>query len=107
MNKKPTYWRWLVGLALMVFIWGNSDNLYAQSMTERAKLAEIEALHGPTVVVPYSEGNRAIGDNCTTPIVVNIPADLPFADMANTTCGRGNTYSNSHLGNYDGGEDII
>ncbi|MCO5265845.1 MAG: hypothetical protein M9948_08230, partial [Lentimicrobium sp.] len=107
MFKKPTYLRWLLGLILMLFIWSNSYNLYAQSMVDRAKQAEIEAMHGPTVEVPYSEGTRAVGDNCTTPIVVNIPGDLPYADLGNTTCGRGNTYSNSDLGAYDGGEDII
>ena len=107
MFKKPTYLRWLLGLILMLFIWSNSHNLYAQSMVDRAKQAEIEAMHGPTVEVPYSEGTRAVGDNCTTPIVVNIPGDLPYADLGNTTCGRGNTYSNSDLGLYDGGEDII
>ncbi len=91
----------------MLFIWGNSSNVSAQSMRELAKQAEMQAMHGPSVEVPYSEGNRAIGDNCTTPIVVNIPADLPYADLGNTTCGRGNTYSTTDLNFYDGGEDII
>ncbi|HKM94388.1 MAG TPA: T9SS type A sorting domain-containing protein [Prolixibacteraceae bacterium] len=40
-------------------------------------------------------------------IVVNIPADLPYADLGNTTCGKGNNYANSDLGSYGGGEDII
>jgi len=46
------------------------------------------------------------GDDCTDPVIVNVPADLPYSND-NTTCGRGNTYSTTCLGSYDGGEDII
>ncbi|KPK99972.1 MAG: hypothetical protein AMJ90_09045, partial [candidate division Zixibacteria bacterium SM23_73_2] len=49
----------------------------------------------------------AEGDNCSNPIVVNIPGDLPYSDESQTTCGRGNDYENTCLGYYDGGEDII
>ncbi|HVP12559.1 MAG TPA: choice-of-anchor J domain-containing protein [Phycisphaerae bacterium] len=49
------------------------------------------------------------GDMCETPLVVTIPADLPYTDPSQHTCGRGNDYSNQTtcLGYYDGGEDII
>lgn len=46
------------------------------------------------------------GDDCDNPIVVNIPADLPFEDFGQTNCGRGNDYMETCLGSYDGGEDI-
>ncbi|MCK9453357.1 MAG: carboxypeptidase regulatory-like domain-containing protein, partial [Bacteroidales bacterium] len=104
MKSYLTFSRWLLLLTMGLFLFGSSGNLFAQN--DASKQAEIEALHGPTVEVPQSDG-RAVGDNCTTPIVVNIPADLPYADMGNTTCGRGNTYQDSDLGWYDGGEDII
>jgi len=49
----------------------------------------------------------APGDDCTDPIEVKIPGDLPFEDLSNYTCGRGNNYEETCLGLYDGGEDII
>ncbi|MCK9452912.1 MAG: carboxypeptidase regulatory-like domain-containing protein, partial [Bacteroidales bacterium] len=104
MKSYHTYSRWLLLLAMGLFLFGSSASLFAQE-TQREQ-AIIDAMHGPTVEVPQSDG-RAVGDNCTTPIVVNIPADLPYADVGNTTCGRGNTYQDSDLGSYDGGEDII
>ena len=59
--------------------------------------------HGPTVYLPLAEeGGRAIGDDCTNPIVITLPADMPYSDT-NTTCGRGNSYEETCLG----GEDII
>ena len=66
-------------------------------------LAKEEMLHGPTMIVPQSTGSKAIGDDCVTPILIGA---LPYTDV-NTTCGRGNTYANTCLGNYDGGEDIV
>ncbi|HNQ82923.1 MAG TPA: choice-of-anchor J domain-containing protein [Bacteroidales bacterium] len=52
-------------------------------------------------------GTRAVGDDCTNPIIISIPAALPYNVTGQTNCGRGNTYSTSCLGNYDGGEDIM
>ncbi len=53
------------------------------------------------------------GDNCGDPFVVKLPDDMvegagsdEFIDV-NTTCGRGNDYSETCLGSYDGGEDMI
>ena len=67
-----------------------------------------QTLHGPTVDVPMATpGSRAIGDDCTTPIVVDFATQLPYSDLNQTTCGRGNTYSETCLGSYDGGEDIV
>jgi|GEM_PF-1689791 len=47
------------------------------------------------------------GDNCDDPMVVNLPADLPYTDAGQTNCGRGNDYDATCLGSYDGGEDMI
>jgi hypothetical protein len=49
------------------------------------------------------------GDMCETPLVVGVPADLPYTDPNQRTCGRMNNYSGQTtcLGYYDGGEDII
>ncbi len=76
-----------------------------QTLEEIVKTQYEIDLHGPTVVVPISpEGSsRAIGDDCITPIVIS---SFPFSDV-NTTTGRGNTYSETCMGFYDGGEDII
>ncbi len=47
------------------------------------------------------------GDDCDTPLFLTLPGDgLPYVDD-NTTCGHGNDYDETCLGNYDGGEDII
>lgn len=54
-----------------------------------------------TFVCPDTTGNI-----CDTPFVVDIPALLPYADP-NTTCGRGNEYSNTCMLSYDGAEDAI
>jgi subtilisin-like proprotein convertase family protein len=47
------------------------------------------------------------GNDCTNPInIVLSPDSLPLVD-SDTTCGRVNDYSDTCLGSYDGGEDII
>jgi hypothetical protein len=46
------------------------------------------------------------GDNCTDPLKIELPSELPYAD-GNTTCGRANDYSGTCLSPYDGGEDIV
>jgi len=62
-------------------------------------------------VVPMSQegGNRAVGDDCTNPIIIAVPAALPY-NNTNYTCGRGNTYSLPSTGcmsYYTSGEDLI
>ena len=48
------------------------------------------------------------GDNCSAPIVVNLPTQLPYSDLSQTTCGKGHDYDYmTCLNPYDGGEDII
>ena len=67
---------------------------------------------GTIIEVPISPAgsSRATGDNCADPIIVSIPASLPYTNV-NYTCGRLNNYDNmagtACLGYYDGGEDII
>ncbi|UCB51820.1 MAG: hypothetical protein JSV10_07490, partial [Candidatus Zixiibacteriota bacterium] len=47
------------------------------------------------------------GDNCSSPIVVNLPGDSPYTDAGQTNCGRTDNYDATCLSSYDGGEDII
>ncbi len=47
------------------------------------------------------------GDDCGNPVIVDFATDLPYSDLAQTTCGRGNAYSSTCLGSYDGGEEIV
>jgi len=61
--------------------------------------------HGPTVVLDIAEvAGRAEGDDCSNPIVI---PGLPYQDLGQTTCGRGNNYADTCLGSGDGGEDIL
>jgi len=85
-------------LLTVLFIAGNG---FAQ---DRTALSDDE-MHGPAVIVPLVEegSSRAIGDDCTTPIVI---PSLPYTDV-NTTVGRLNNYDATCMGSYDGGEDII
>ena len=99
--------RKLITLTLAVLLSFAGLFSYAQvtSPKEQMILQQEMDLHGPEVVVPLSpEGSsRAIGDDCITPIVI---PSFPYTDV-NTTAGRGNTYSETCMGSYDGGEDII
>ena len=52
-------------------------------------------------VTPYAP------PTCTPDITVNLPAALPYNDLDRTNCGLLNDFSNTCLGSYDGGEDII
>jgi len=47
------------------------------------------------------------GNTCSLPIDINIPADLPFLDQNQFTCGRGDNFDSSCLLSYDHGEDIF
>ncbi len=58
------------------------------------------------LTISCSDAPAVPGDNCANPIKIDIPG-LPFVDNAQYTCGRLNDYSNTCLGSYDGGEDII
>ncbi|UCD16681.1 MAG: hypothetical protein JSV44_09490, partial [Candidatus Zixiibacteriota bacterium] len=49
------------------------------------------------------------GDNCDDPIYMTLPADLPYDDLSQYTCGRYDDYpaSATCYGLYGNGEDII
>lgn len=46
------------------------------------------------------------GDVCEDPLKIDLPP-LPYSDLGQTTCDRGDDYNLTCLGLYDGGEDII
>jgi hypothetical protein len=46
------------------------------------------------------------GFNCAEPIPVVLPSEFPYVNI-NTTCEAGNDYTNTCLGYYDEGEDLI
>ncbi|MFH1011815.1 MAG: right-handed parallel beta-helix repeat-containing protein [bacterium] len=46
------------------------------------------------------------GFDCWNPIPVSLPADVPYSNT-NTTCGKINYYTETCLGNYDEGQDIL
>ena len=48
----------------------------------------------------------ADGDDCQHPIVIAVDTQLPYSDT-NSTCGRGNDYSQTCVAPYDQGEEII
>ncbi len=96
-----TYYFWVDGYS------GNTGN-YA---------LELIATSGPTATpttpptatptrTPTATATPVFGGSCAMPFVVNADTDLPYTS-SETTCGKGNTYSNTCLGNYDGGEDAI
>ena len=58
----------------------------------------------PTPTPTYTPAGE--GGNCGWPIVIN-QSSLPFSDSAQTTCGMFNSYEDTCLEGYDGGEDII
>ncbi|MBN2055413.1 PPC domain-containing protein, partial [bacterium] len=47
------------------------------------------------------------GNDCLDPIPVTAPAALPYTDAHQTTCGRDNDYTETCLGTFDTGEDIM
>lgn len=50
------------------------------------------------------------GDNCASPLTITMPADLPYTDANQFTCGRGDDYGSADMCytyGYGGGEDIV
>ncbi|MBU1706332.1 hypothetical protein KKB28_00280, partial [bacterium] len=82
------------------------DELKMQGLEYTDLLNELNNLHGGATK-PARRHLDATGDDCTDPIVITLPADLPFTDAAQTNCGRLDDYENTCLGYYDSGEDII
>jgi len=98
-------------LLLMVFVLAIGIYAIGQQPTTIKNIKTVPQIeeHGATNVVPYVKpGNtEATGDDCSDPIIINIPGGLPFTDANQTTCGRINNYDATCLGSYDGGEDIM
>ncbi|MBU2650812.1 MAG: carboxypeptidase regulatory-like domain-containing protein [Bacteroidetes bacterium] len=95
-------------LAQQSMLWEMS----AQEQEKAARVANQRALflkQHTGQPLSQGKGNRTPGDDCTQPYIISIPAELPFNQPGNTTCGHGNVYAmtNSCLGAYTGGEDFI
>ena len=75
--------------------------------TDCTDVGYCDGSNDPAVCAPYN--SMAPGDNCDDAALLplDVPASLPAQDLSQTTCGRGNDYSDTCMGNYDGGEDII
>ena len=108
MKSFTKFFAFMMAMLLTLGVIAQSDIVEQkrQALMQQAQQEMID--HGPTVDVPPTpEGStRAVGDDCTDPIVINLGTDLPFSVTGETTCGRGNTYFNTCMGSYDGGEDI-
>jgi hypothetical protein len=98
---KSNYYKLKALVLTMTAIFLLIGTAYSQGKATRSENDK----HGPAVVLPIEpEGSsRAIGDDCTTPIVIG---SMPYTDV-NTTTGRLNNYDATCMGIYDGGEDII
>ena len=97
-------------MSAVVFAQDGSNGMTKKELSDMQKYQLAQEKDPATIVdLPLEPaGGRAVGDDCTDPIVVSIPADLTYSDIGNYTCGRGNNYDASTcLGLYDGGEDII
>jgi hypothetical protein len=69
-------------------------------------VAVVDGVAKPAVTVdrqPVSV-SRSAGDDCADPLLI---ATLPYSDLGQTTCGRGNDHDATCLGYYDGGEDLV
>jgi len=73
----------------------------------QALKSEIDALNGASSAPRNGHHLDTPGHNCADPLIVSLPAALPYTDAAQTTCGRGNDITTGCLGSYFGAEDII
>lgn len=76
-----------------------------QEETRTAKMSKEDQAHGPASIVPKATSGRAIGDDCDNPKILDM-STFPVVDN-DSTCGHGNNYTETCLGNYDLGEDIV
>ncbi|MGM0624498.1 MAG: choice-of-anchor J domain-containing protein [Bacteroidota bacterium] len=58
-------------------------------------------------VVTVTQGPAPLGANCNNPYTLELPAALTYEHLTQTTCGLGNVYEDTDMGNYDGGEDAV
>ncbi|MBN1510685.1 MAG: hypothetical protein JXB13_01600 [Phycisphaerae bacterium] len=105
MRSKAILWGMAVLCTATAWASPEVDNPY---VTDREMAKSMDGKHEFSFVPLAPEGGlRATGDDCTDPLLISIPAALPYTDANQTNCGRGNTYADTCLGSYDGGEDII
>ncbi len=78
------------------------DSLCASTNTETECLGMGGAWFEGEICPAFNCG----GGTCEVPYVIELPADMPVVNR-NMTCHRGNDYSDTCLGDYDGGEDFI
>ncbi len=71
-----------------------------------AGVAVVDGAAKPAVTAdrPPISVSRSAGDDCADPLLI---ASLPYSDLGQTTCGRGNDHDATCLGYYDGGEDLV
>ena len=104
MRSFTTNWLWKAFLLSLAVFLGTATLSWAQDNS-----GDFKDPSTITIVPIAPEGGRAVGDDCTNPIIVSVPSALPY-NNTNYTCGRGNTYNlgtSSCMYYYSGGEDII
>lgn len=71
-----------------------------------AGFAVVDGSAKPAVqtIRPSATASRTAGDDCADPLLI---VSLPYSDLGQTTCGRGNDHDATCLGYYDGGEDLV
>jgi len=110
-----TYIRvWLDGTCCSGSYVAADDNCYGTGLDG---MAFVNLTVGQTIYVEcgyyYTTGGTTYalyglgpGFDCWNPIPISLPADIPYSNT-NTTCGKVNYYTETCLGNYDEGQDII
>ncbi len=105
MRKITKNWQWKAFCIFMAIFLGTASLAWSQEK----KAPERDPSTITVVPLNTGQGGRAVGDDCTNPIIVSVPAALPYTDN-NYTCGRLNDYDlgySSCMSYYSGGEDII
>jgi|GEM_PF-6097596 len=99
-------WLWKAYLLILAVMFAGASMSWAQEKEKK------EPRKDPSTIIELPlapEGGRAVGDDCTNPIIVSIPSELPYSN-SNTTCDRDNHYTYPNIdcmSRYAGGQDII
>jgi hypothetical protein len=102
-------WQYVLELECQLEITGACCDPVTYACTPDLSEADCDAMGGLWLPLTPCDPNPCPqpGDSCALPLNVTLPADLPYSDLGQTTCGRGYNYADTCLGSYDGGEDII
>jgi len=57
--------------------------------------------------VTVTKESTPAGVDCANPLAIALPAELPYTDAGQSTCGMVDDYNETSMGYYDGGEDFI